>query len=101
MTNDRPDEKTQELRARTAETRDRVATDVERLANQLTPKRLKARALDVGERSLHGLAARALQRLAQSPRRLVAYVRRHPAAGAAIFAGGAVVVWRLAQGRRR
>ncbi len=101
MTTENPDPATQELVADAAETRERVATDVERLARQLTPKKLEERALDAAEHSLESLAGRALRRLAQSPRRLAAYVREHPALGIAVVAGASVIVWRLAIGRRR
>jgi ElaB/YqjD/DUF883 family membrane-anchored ribosome-binding protein len=100
MNNESTDETTQALADRTAVTRSRVASDIERLTEQLTPARVKDRALDAAERSVETLAARALGRLLQSPRRLANYLRQHPATGAAIAAGMGVVIWRLASRRR-
>jgi hypothetical protein len=101
MTSEKPEPSTQALLDSTARTRDRVARDVEQLAHELSPTQLKDRALDVTEHSLAKWAARALLRLGESPRRVAAYARKHPAAGVAIAAGAAVVVWRLAIGRHR
>ncbi len=101
MTSDDRAETTQELVANAAEARDRVASDVERLAEELTPAHLKTRALDAVERSLESLAARVLQRLAQTPRRLASYVREHPVVGVTVAAGAAMVVWRFAIRRHR
>jgi len=101
MSDEKLDPSTQDLVERTAETRDRVAGDVERLARELTPAHLKHRALDVAEHSVSSLAARILLRLGRSPRRLAGYVSKHPVAGAALFTGAAVVVWRVAVARHR
>lgn len=101
MNDEKLDPSTQDLVERAAETRDRVAGDVERLTRELTPAHLKHRALDVAEHSVTSLAARILQRLSRSPRRLAGYVSKHPVAGAALLAGAGVVVWRLAVSRHR
>jgi len=101
MTDEKREATTNELVADAAATRTRVATDVERLATQLAPQQLKNRALSVTERSLEGIALRALGGLLRSPRRLAAYVRQHPVAGSIMLAGTGVIVWRLALGRRR
>lgn len=101
MIDDRPDDTTDELVANAARTRRRVATDIERLATQLTPAKIKGRALDAAEHSLEEVALRAVQRLAQAPRQLASYVAKHPAVGAAVALGVGVVVWKLAVGRRR
>lgn len=101
MTAEKPEPTTQELLANVAEARVRVAADVERLATQLAPAQLKERALDVAQDSAQSLAARALRGLVDSPRRLVSYARKHPMTGAAVLAGTALVVWRIAAGRAR
>ena len=101
MNDEKTEPTTQDLVERTAQTRDRVATDVERLAQELTPAHLKHRALDVAEHSVGSLAARILQRLGRSPRRVAGYVAKHPIVGVALFTGAAVVVWRLTMGRQR
>lgn len=101
MIDDKPDDTTQELVANAARTRRRVATDIERLASQLTTAGLKDRALDAAEHSLEALARRALRQLSHTPQRLAAYLRQHPVVGAAVVAGVGVVVWRVAVGRHR
>jgi hypothetical protein len=45
MSREKLEPKTQDLVASTAEARDRVATDLEQLAQELTPAHLKARAV--------------------------------------------------------
>lgn len=101
MIDDKPDDTTPELVANAARTRRRVATDIERLAAELTPAKIKDRALDAAEHSLEKVAGRALQRLSRGPRQLAAYVAEHPLVGVALAAGVGAVVWRVAVGRRR
>jgi ElaB/YqjD/DUF883 family membrane-anchored ribosome-binding protein len=101
MSDEKSEPATQELVENATETRSRVANDVARLAQQLRPEQLKDRALNAAEHSIESLAARALQRLIFAPRRVLAYVREHPLAGAAIFAGTGVVVWRFVARRQR
>jgi ElaB/YqjD/DUF883 family membrane-anchored ribosome-binding protein len=97
---DSSDEKLDDLVAGAELARARVATDVEQLVEQLAVPQLKARALNAAERSVETLRARLLQRLAETPRSLVQYVRQHPAAGVAIAAGASAIVWRLVARRR-
>jgi len=101
MTTEDPKPTTEKLLAELATTRVRVAADVERLAAQLAPEQLKDRALDVAQHSMQSLAARALHGVPRSPRELVSYFRKHPVAGAAIFTGAALLVWRIGFARTR
>lgn len=94
------DKTTQSLVSEVALTRARAAADVHRLARELTPERVKDRALDAAERSLESVALRAARRLAQSPRRLVGYVRQHPFVGTALAVGATAVIWGVARRRR-
>ncbi len=100
MSNESSDETTtQSLMDKTAMTRSRVASDIERLTEQLTPARVKDRALHAAEQTAETLAARALLRLMSSPRWLAAYLRQHPRTGVALAAGAGLIVWRLARRR--
>jgi hypothetical protein len=90
---------TGQLLSATAQTRARVASDVEALTAELTPAHLKERALDIAERSAESLAARALRRLVNAPRLLAGLARRHPAATTALGVGLGVAVWRWRAGR--
>ena len=101
MTPGPDDDTTRALVSNIEQTRARVASDVKDLAGQLTPAHLKDRALEVAERSAESVAWRAVRRLGRAPRRFVAYVRERPAAGIALGAGLALVVWRIAARRRR
>ena len=101
MIDEKPEPTTEELVESAAQTRKQVAADVARLATQLTPARLKDRALDAAEDSLEGLAVRGQRALARVPRRLAAYLLRHPLVGVAFVAGAAAVTWKVAVGRRR
>ena len=76
-----------------------MASDVEELAKELTLPELKDRALDAAERSVESIAARALSRLLQAPRRLALGLRQRPLVGVVIAAGLTVVIWRIAARR--
>jgi hypothetical protein len=101
MIDEKPEPTTEELVESTAATRNQVAADVERLATELTPARLKHRALDAAEHSLDGLAVRGQRVLARVPRRLAAYLLQHPLVGVAVVVGAAAVTWKVTVGRRR
>jgi hypothetical protein len=82
--------------------RARVAEDVAELKQQLSPENLKDRALDAAERSVESIAARALKRLREVPRALLAAGRAHP--GKAAVAATLLVafgVWRVRAVRSR
>jgi hypothetical protein len=101
MNDEKRDETMEALVASTAWTRARVASDVERLAEQLQPARIKDRALDAAERSLESVGARLLGRLKQAPRLLATYALEHPVQGAAVLIGVTAMVWRVAARRQR
>lgn len=96
-----PDAKTQLLEAQLGQTRARVASDVQALAQQLQPEQLKERALDVAEHSAESLAWRLLGKLAKAPRSVTKYVGKHPAIGVAAVTGAALLAWRLVLRHRR
>lgn len=94
-----PDPKTRELLSGAATARARVESDIRELARELTPAELKDRALDVAERSLESIAARALRRLAEAPSWLAASARRNPVAAGVVGVGLVLAVWRVASRR--
>ncbi len=90
---------TGELLADIRETRANVAADVEAIKAQLTAYGLKARALDVAERSVESIAVHVGRQLLQAPMKLVRVGRRHPAASLAIGAGLVLLLWKTTRSR--
>lgn len=91
-----------ELAEEAAETRERVAEDIEALKEQLTLERIKDRALDAAERSVESVAVRVLRRVTEVPRALAGWGRRHPAAAVGAAGTGLVLLlWRARSRRSR
>lgn len=101
MNGDEGDIVTKSLVEGAADARARVAEDVEQLAKQLTVPKIKARAVDAAEQSLHSVGAHFSEVLAKVPNSVARYVRQHPAVGIALVIGAAGLIWRIAARQRR
>jgi hypothetical protein len=94
------DPSTEELQARSALARSRVAADVEQLHAALEPARLKDRAFEAAERSAAQLALRALKRWSKAPGRLARYAKKHPVVSVSLTAAVVLLGWRALARRR-
>ena len=80
-------------------TRAHVAADVRALKDQLSPERLKDRAVEAAERSVHNIALHAKRRLAALPRALLRSGREHPLAATLLGVGLSLILWKATRRR--